>query len=102
MVETTYERRDKEGCIEERVNGNHPALGKYVVRASRLLYTEDEAVGCCEWMNQMVADRKGIAKAHLFKVVNYKGSHQTWVVVRQLLANDLVESMDEKVEVKQR
>lgn len=110
MFETIYERRDSEGCLEQRVNDKHPALGKYIVRASRLLYVKSDANNCCHGLNKMVEARESgkitdcalRIQEPLFRVVNYKGSHQTWVVVRKLLANDLVSGMDEMVEVKQR
>lgn len=100
MVEQTYKIRNKEEVLEERVNNNHPSLGKYFVRVSRLLYVKSDANKCCHWLSQMVAARTGVM--FRFKVVNYKGSHRTWVVVRKVLPNDLVESIDEMVEVKQR
>jgi len=99
-METTYKKLDKAGCVEERVNGNHPSIGCYIVRASRLLYTEAEAVKTCMWLNEMVCIREGVGGR--FKTINYKGSYQTWVVVRQLLPNDLVSGLDELVGVKQR
>lgn len=102
MVETTYERRNKEDELEVRVNENHPALGKYIVRVSRLLYVKRQANSCCHWLNKMIEAREGVDSIDRFRVVNYKGSHQTWVVVRKVMANDLVESIDEFVEVKQR
>ncbi len=91
---------DKDGLPDQRVTDTHPSIGLYVVRASVLMTDEMPAVVCCEWLNKMVYDREGVEDR--FKVINYKSSKQTFVVVRKLMAGDLVRAIDEYVEVKQR
>jgi hypothetical protein len=91
---------DKDGEMVIRITGSHPAIGKYFVRVSIMMYDEVQAVNCCDWLNQMVVDREGVIER--FRVINYKGSSKTFVVARKVLANDTVESIDEQIEVKSR
>ncbi len=96
----TYYFIDAAGKPDQRVSAYHPSLGRYIVRASVLMTDENQAVVCCEWLNDMVADREGVTDR--FKVSMYKSSKKTFVVVRRLLLDDLVSAIDEFVEVKER
>lgn len=89
---------DKDGLPDQRVTAHHPGIGQYIVRASRLMTEECQAVVCCEWLNKMVYRREGVWNR--FKVTNYKSSLKTFVVVRKLLVDDLVRAIDEHVEVR--
>lgn len=89
---------DRDGLPAQRVTQTHNCIGKYVVRASVLMYSCAQAMVCCEWLNIMVIDREGLFDR--FKVINYKGSSKTFTVVRKLLVGDLVSGIDEFIEVK--
>lgn len=91
---------DKDGKMDIRITGVHPEIGNYLVRASIMMYDEQQAVNCCDWLNQMVMDRGGVTDR--FKVINYKGSSKTFVVARRVLPNDRVEAIDEQIEIKSR
>jgi hypothetical protein len=91
---------DKNGREEQRVTMFSETIGKYLIRASVLLYVVEKAEYLCHWLNQMVFDRTGVMAS--FKVVSYKGSSKTWVVARAVVANDLTSGIDESIEVKQR
>ncbi len=91
---------DKDGDVDKRVTPIHPHIGRYVVRASVLMTNEERAQITCGWLNMMVREREGVGDR--FKVANYKGSLKTFVVVRELLAHDLVSGMDEFIEVRER
>lgn len=91
---------DKDGLPDQRVTAHHPSIGRYVVRASVLADERWKAEVCCGWLNKMVEDREGVRDR--FKVINYKSSLKTFVVVRKLLADDLVRAIDEHVEVRMR
>ncbi len=108
----TYYFLNSDNEPDKRVTDIHPLIGQYVVRASVVMDEECRAVVCCEWLNKMVEDRReyyngiramGVAEhMNLFKVVNYKSSLKTFVVVRKLQVDDLVSGIDEFVEVKRR
>jgi hypothetical protein len=91
---------DNDSEPDVRITEVHPAIGRYLVRVSIMMYDEAEAGNCCAWLNQMVADRNGIIDR--FKVLNYKGSSKTFVVARRVLPNDRVEAIDEQIEIKSR
>ena len=96
----TYYFIDSEGLPDQRVTEYHRLLGKYVVRASRLIKTEEQAQITCGWLNMMVRAREGVGD--LFKVVRYKETNTLFAVVRQLVVDDLVSGIEELVEVKPR
>ena len=92
---------DKDGLPDQRVTASHPSIGMYIVRVSVLMYMKRNLADiCCGWLNKMAYDREGASDR--FKVINYKGSLKTFVVVRQLLVDDLVSAIDEFIEKKQR
>jgi hypothetical protein len=91
---------DKDGEPDVRVTDVHPAIGKYFVRASVMMYDEAEAAICCKWLNSIIEDREGVTDR--FKVLNYKGSSKTFVVARKVLPNDRLEAIDEQIEIKSR
>ncbi len=98
----TYYFIDKDGLPYQRVTEHHRLLGKHVVRASRLIKEECQAVITCDWLNDMVASRHGVEAVDLFRVVRYKETNTIFVVVRRLLVDDLVNGIEELVEVKPR
>ncbi len=108
----TYYFIDQAGLPDQRVTKYHRLLGKYVVRASRLIKEECQAVITCEWLNKMVEDRRKarngspavglVCHEFLFKVVRYKETNTLFVVVRKLLVDDLLSGIEELVEVKPR
>ncbi len=108
----TYYFIDKDGEPAQRVTHAHPLIGEYVVRASRIIDDECQAVVTCEWLNKMVVDRGDYCNGvraigvyehmNLFKVVRYKETKTLFVIVRRLLFDDLVSGIEELVEVKAR
>ncbi len=96
---------NKDGLPDRRVTAVHPKIGAYVVRASMLMKEELRAIVCCEWLNKMVEDREfnkngNKSICQLFKVVTYKNTKKTFVVVRKLLVNDLDSGIEFNMEGK--
>ncbi len=85
-----YKVINKEGQEEIRITGNHPDIGNYVVRSSKIIKKE-RALKLCISLNQMVYEREGIGDR--FTTSNYKGGAM-YVVMRKALPGDLLMAID--------